>query len=464
MNKRMLIFIVALILCVLLFALTPKGTPAQSNLPGETIPYTGKLSDAAGRPAPDGAYDLLFELYDGASGGQRLWTEMQLGVAVKDSQMRTALGAVTPLPASLSSKIGYWLAVSVRGPGDATFTLLDPRQAFTASAAADTNAVSALSCPHSHFSDSWSGTSSAYGLMIENIGTGDALRVFSNSSGINNGGIFVTNMGAGYGILINSSGGHGIDTTTNGPNQSGIYTHTTATNANGMVANASSGYGVFATSGSGVGVSARSTSGFGLQAGGKDDSGLDLFGDVLLEGSRGEILTNGDQFNLYTNGDLNIDLDNNNNTTGSAFNVWNGNDTLAFSVNEAGNSVASGTKSAVVQTADYAERLVYSIESPEVWLEDFGTAQLSTGSVTVPFDPIFLQTINPQAEYHVYLTPLCGEAVLLFVTTKTETGFSVQGVTLTNQPSSCSFDYRVVAKRAGYESQRLAPYTPAVKP
>jgi len=53
------------------------------------------------------------------------------------------------------------------------------------------------------------------------------------------------------------------------------------------------------------------------------------------------------------------------------------------------------------------------------------------------------------------VTPLCQKPVLLFVTAKTSAGFTVQGVTLDNQPSSCDFDYRVTAKRLGYENLRL---------
>jgi len=58
-------------------------------------------------------------------------------------------------------------------------------------------------------------------------------------------------------------------------------------------------------------------------------------------------------------------------------------------------------------------------------------------------------------EYHVYLTPLCQEAVLLFVTDKGAAGFTVQGVTLDGKASACGFDYRIVAKQRGYETVRL---------
>jgi hypothetical protein len=116
-----------------------------------------------------------------------------------------------------------------------------------------------------------------------------------------------------------------------------------------------------------------------------------------------------------------------------------------------------GTKSAVLQTEDHGRRAVYALESPEVWLEDFGTASLVDGEATVAFDPIFAETVNLEMDYRVFVTPLCQEPVLLFVTAKTGTGFVVKGVTLDNQPSDCAFDYRIVAKRLGVEDLRLEP-------
>ena len=70
-------------------------------------------------------------------------------------------------------------------------------------------------------------------------------------------------------------------------------------------------------------------------------------------------------------------------------------------------------------------------------------------------EDIFSETVNRDLEYHVFLTPVCQEAVLLFVTAKEATGFSVRGVGLDGQPSGCGFDYRITAKRLGVESIRL---------
>ena len=62
------------------------------------------------------------------------------------------------------------------------------------------------------------------------------------------------------------------------------------------------------------------------------------------------------------------------------------------------------------------------MESPEAWFEDFGTAQLSAGQVTVVIEPLFRQTINSGVDYHVFVTPL-GDCNGLYVTSKTADSF-----------------------------------------
>lgn len=125
-----------------------------------------------------------------------------------------------------------------------------------------------------------------------------------------------------------------------------------------------------------------------------------------------------------------------------------------------GDLMVGGAKPAVVQTESHGYRRLYCLESPELWFEDFGTDQLEDGQVKVAFDPLFAETVNLDLDYHVYLTPISDEAVLLFVVAKTQKGFEVQGVTLDGSPSTASFDYRIVAKRLGFEDRRLDAWDP----
>lgn len=155
---------------------------------------------------------------------------------------------------------------------------------------------------------------------------------------------------------------------------------------------------------------------------------------------------------LLSNDAVQIDLDNNNDETGS-FWILNGANTTVFAVNENGDMTAIGTKSAVVTTTDYGQRKLYAVESPENWFEDFGAAQLVNGRATVTIEPIFAQTVNLTETYHVFLTPL-GDCAL-YVAEKTAQAFTVKA--MDEQTCSIAFDYRIVARRLGYETLRLEP-------
>ncbi|MFQ5400529.1 MAG: hypothetical protein ACE5E7_13145 [Anaerolineae bacterium] len=155
---------------------------------------------------------------------------------------------------------------------------------------------------------------------------------------------------------------------------------------------------------------------------------------------------------IHSNDEIWLYLDDDNNSI-SAFRVYNGGGTKVWEVNESGNTFASGTKSAVVQVAEQ-QRLMYAMESPEVWFEDFGSGALQNGSTAVTVDPLFAKTVNLGSGYHVFLTPL-GDCNGLYVANKSSTGFEVRE--LGGGTSNVSFDYRIVAKRAGYETLRLEP-------
>ncbi len=98
----------------------------------------------------------------------------------------------------------------------------------------------------------------------------------------------------------------------------------------------------------------------------------------------------------------------------------------------------------------------YAMQSPENWMEDFGSGELKNGAAVVTIDPAFGETVTADAGYHVFLTPN-GDSKGLYVIRKTAAGFEVResgGGT-----SNLSFDYRIVARRRGYEAQRLVDVT-----
>ncbi len=61
-------------------------------------------------------------------------------------------------------------------------------------------------------------------------------------------------------------------------------------------------------------------------------------------------------------------------------------------------------------------RTLYGMTSAEAWTEDFGRATLKDGTATVTIDPIFAETVNLALEYHVYLTPICSDLIVMAVT------------------------------------------------
>lgn len=117
-----------------------------------------------------------------------------------------------------------------------------------------------------------------------------------------------------------------------------------------------------------------------------------------------------------------------------------------------GNLTVDGTKSSTAKLQDGREVALYAVESPENWFEDFGSSELQDGVAWVPLDPSFAQAVNAAATYHVFLTAN-GDSNGLYVARKTAAGFEIRehgGAT-----SNVAFDYRIVARRRGFETIRM---------
>ncbi len=135
------------------------------------------------------------------------------------------------------------------------------------------------------------------------------------------------------------------------------------------------------------------------------------------------------------------------------FSVYNGDGQVVFHVDETGDYYFRGNPTLMTQTGE-GERQVYTMESPESWLEDFGSGALEKGVAQVTIDSLFASTVDLEGEYHVFLTPL-GDSNGLYVTNKTATGFEVRESD--GGTSNIAFDYRIVAHRAGYADLRMEP-------
>ena len=103
---------------------------------------------------------------------------------------------------------------------------------------------------------------------------------------------------------------------------------------------------------------------------------------------------------------------------------------------------------------------LYAIQSTENWFEDFGAASLKDGEAVVEIEALFAQTVNLSEDYRVFLTPL-GDCNGLYVAEKTATSFTVHE--LGGGSADVDFDYRLVAKRLGYETERLEPVSASLQ-
>jgi hypothetical protein len=120
-----------------------------------------------------------------------------------------------------------------------------------------------------------------------------------------------------------------------------------------------------------------------------------------------------------------------------------------------GGLIVSGLpKSAAVPFPDGSHRLLYCLESPDSWFEDFGFGRLINGRVQIQLDPDFAATVNTDS-YHVFITAY-DDNNGLFVSNRTNSGFEVHGRTLAKE---LEFSYRVVAKRKDISPARLQKVT-----
>lgn len=123
---------------------------------------------------------------------------------------------------------------------------------------------------------------------------------------------------------------------------------------------------------------------------------------------------------------------------------------LGKSVNIDGSLSASGSKNRVVSVSK-GKVLMNAVESADAFFEDFGTAMTDAeGFCEVQLDDMFLETVNTDYDYYVFLTPYSDDySAKAAIYTKNKHGFIVCGTPYTR------FDWRVSAKQRGYERIRM---------
>ena len=115
-----------------------------------------------------------------------------------------------------------------------------------------------------------------------------------------------------------------------------------------------------------------------------------------------------------------------------------------------GSMTATGTKSRLVATENYAERLQYCYEMANPIFGDIGEGVIDkTGKCYISIDDIFGETVSLDRSYYVFLQKEgSGD---LWVSEKTQDYFVVEGT------PGLKFDWELKARQKGFEMERLDP-------
>lgn len=467
-------------------------TSPEGGSPTETFAYQGYLED--GGQAANGVYDFRFSVWDQQVNGSQWGSTMEF-----DSYIQVVDGVFTAYlyPAAANQVFtggARWLQIEVR-PGNSigTYTNLGRQPIVPAPYAWSLRPFGLISGD--------TGTSGGFGRAVLNIdntrpstGGGSSSAIYARATT----GSAVHGESGGVGVYGYSSWTHAVA----GYSGQGTAGHFSSNEGYGVYAetqgddhwdhggyfSANMGYGVYATSaqnygvrgegyfgvrgdGQQVGVIGSSSSGTGTGVRGSNDAGVGVEGssntgigvlgvrngyyksDIAGYYNPGGLFGGGNGVIGVTkaSGGYGVFGWDKSTTAGGwagMFMSQNGNG-VYISAPTAGLNVASGTKNAVVATEE-GSRLLYSEEATEVWFADYGFGQLQAGLAVVPIDAIYAQTVNLAEPYHVFVQ-VYGDAEV-YVANRTATQFEVH---LREGEPDIEFSYRIVAKRLGYEDDRL---------
>lgn len=112
----------------------------------------------------------------------------------------------------------------------------------------------------------------------------------------------------------------------------------------------------------------------------------------------------------------------------------------------------TGTKSRIVKTRNYTNRLLYCYETPKPYFGDIGEATLDEDGVCYIFlDDIFAETVNTDCQYQVFLQKYGPGDV--WVEERTKNYFIVRGT------AGIRFGWEIKARQLGFEIERLEKFS-----
>jgi hypothetical protein len=438
-----------------------------------TISYQGIVTDKTGKAISDGKHILLVALYGTPTGAIVLYSKedtVYIGLSLDGSSELKPRSLLTGAPYSLNAPTQQTAGIAKLTSNDKSVTIANA-SGPTADLSVNFPAVKTVT---------WANLSGAPASLPPNgPASGDLAGNYPNPS-LTTSGVFAGNYtnanitvdakGRVTAAANGTSGGSGLTLPYNGSTSSTPAFHVTSTPASGAIAiegqtnstdnypivssaavygtntNGSSSVAVFGVAGSVTSTFAYSAGVYGYNGATTGGSGVLGYGNYGVSGIARTGGTTGAA--IYGNSS---------NSIGVYAGYFDAGSPTSNGVYVNGTQTATGTKSALVPIGNEWRKL-YCEESAEVFFTDYGGGTIANGRGHVELDPIFLQTVtidslNPM---RVFIQMNCESGEVYVV--KGLTGFDVfeNGT----GKSDGTFDYRIVAKRKGYEAVRMESATP----
>ncbi|UCC45511.1 MAG: hypothetical protein JSU65_06220, partial [Candidatus Zixiibacteriota bacterium] len=136
----------------------------------QVMNYQGRLTDSGGNPVADGSYEVVFTIYDAASGGNSKWTETQ-SITTSNGLFAVLLGTISPINDTVFNGTTRHLSLEVAGdpeliPRTALVSVPYAQRVSTVDGASGGNITSKLSIGPGH---TLSGDSAGIGGGYNNV-------------------------------------------------------------------------------------------------------------------------------------------------------------------------------------------------------------------------------------------------------------------------------------------------------